>query len=218
MLFKDRTAAGKRLAEQLATYADRPDLLVLALPRGGVPVAFEVAKALNADLDVILVRKLGMPGQQELAMGAIAWGGVRVLNEGVIRRSQISESALEEVAAKEQQELARREQLYRNNRPLYNVHDRVVILIDDGLATGATMRAAIQALRLQQPSQIIVAVPIAATITCQQLAAEADQMICVESIDRLSSIGYWYENFAQTSDAEVCRLLEQSSQLRKIQL
>lgn len=218
MLFKDRTAAGKRLAEQLATYADRPDLLVLALPRGGVPVAFEVAKALNADLDVILVRKLGMPGQQELAMGAIAWGGVRVLNEGVIRRSQISESALEEVAAKEQQELARREQLYRNNRPLYNVHDRVVILIDDGLATGATMRAAIQALRLQQPSQIIVAVPIAATITCQQLVAEADQMICVESIDRLSSIGYWYENFAQTSDAEVCRLLEQSSQLRKIQL
>lgn len=218
MLFKDRTAAGKRLAEQLASYADRPDLLVLALPRGGVPVAFEVAKALNADLDVMLVRKLGVPGQPELAMGAIAWGGVRVLNQAVIRSNQISESTIEEVAAEEQQELARREQLYRNNRPLPNIHDRVVILVDDGLATGATMRAAIQSLRLQQPAQVIVGVPIAATITCQQLAAEADQVICVESIERLSSIGYWYENFAQTSDAEVCRLLEQSSQLRKIQL
>lgn len=218
MLFKDRTAAGKRLAEQLASYADRPDLLVLALPRGGVPVAFEVAKALNADLDVMLVRKLGVPGQPELAMGAIAWGGVRVLNQAVIRSNQISESTIEEVAAEEQQELARREQLYRNNRPLPNIHDRVVILVDDGLATGATMRAAIQSLRLQQPAQVIVGVPIAATITYQQLAAEADQVICVESIERLSSIGYWYENFAQTSDAEVCRLLEQSSQLRKIQL
>lgn len=218
MLFKDRTAAGKRLAEQLASYADRPDLLVLALPRGGVPVAFEVAKALNADLDVMLVRKLGVPGQPELAMGAIAWGGVRVLNQAVIRSNQISESTIEEVAAEEQQELARREQLYRNNRPLPNIHDRVVILVDDGLATGATMRAAIQSLRLQQPAQVIVGVPIAATITYQQLAAEADQVICAESIERLSSIGYWYENFAQTSDAEVCRLLEQSSQLRKIQL
>ena len=159
--FRNRTDAGRRLAEKLAAYANRPDVLVLALPRGGVPVGFEVARALGAPLDVFLVRKLGVPGYEELAMGAVATGGVRVLNDEIVRGLGISEHEIDAAAARELQELARRQRLYRGDRPLPDIAGRTVILVDDGLATGATMRAAIQALRHQQPARIIVAVPTA---------------------------------------------------------
>lgn len=214
MIFKDRTTAGQQLAEQLSSYADRPDLLILALPRGGVPVAFEVAKALHADLDVYVVRKLGVPGQPELAMGAIAAGGVSVLNQSIITAHQISAAMIEQVATQEHQELERRERLYRGDRPLPILRDRTIIVVDDGLATGATMRAALQALRLQQPAQLIVATPIAAEATCRQLEMLADRVICVEVSDRLSSIGYWYTDFSQTTDETVCGLLQQAREHR----
>src|SRR5690242_11517806 len=176
--FKDRTEAGRSLAEQLAHLAGSPDLLVLALPRGGVPVAFEVARALQAPLDVFLVRKLGVPGHEELAMGAIATGGIRVINEDVVRMLHIPEHIIEKVVNRELQELGRRERLYRDNRPLPDVHNRIIILIDDGLATGATMRAAIQALRLQLPARLVVAVPVAAPPGYDILREEVDEVIC----------------------------------------
>lgn len=211
MLFKDRTAAGQLLAGQLSDYANRSDVLVLALPRGGVPVAFEVAKALNVPLDVFLVRKLGVPGQEELAMGAIASGGVRVLNNSIVQRHHLSEAAIEKVAVKEQQELERREYLYQDHRPAPKVCNRIVILVDDGLATGATMRAAVRALRQQCPAQLVVAVPIAAPETCREFESEADKVICVETPHRFFGVGLWYKDFSQVTDDQVCDLLKQAA-------
>lgn len=211
MLFKDRTAAGQFLAGQLASYANRPEVIVLGLPRGGVPVAFEVAKALNANFDVFLVRKLGVPGQEELAMGAIASGGVRVLNQAVVRSLRISTQTIDKVTHKEQQELARREQLYRDGQPEPTLENRTVILVDDGLATGATMRAAVMALREQHPAQIVVAVPISAPETCDQLKETVDDILCAMTPQPFQSVGVWYENFSQTTDQEVRRLLNQAA-------
>ncbi|HEY9609411.1 phosphoribosyltransferase [Allocoleopsis sp.] len=211
MRLKDRRAAGQHLAGKLAAYANRPDVLVLALPRGGVPVAFEVAQALNTPLDVFLVRKLGVPGQEELAMGAIASGGVRVLNQDVVEAIHISEAIINQVAAKEEQELKRREHLYRNDRPVPNVHESIVILVDDGLATGATMRAAVKALRQQQPARLVVAVPISSPESCHELEAEVDEIICAMTPCPFHSVGYWYDNFSQTTDEEVQDLLKQAT-------
>jgi len=210
--FRDRIEAGRRLAEKLAGYANRPDVLVLALPRGGVPVAAEVARALNAPLDVFLVRKLGLPGQEEFAMGAVATGGVRVLNEPLIHAFGISDAVVERVVAREEQELARRERLYRGDRPPADVRGRTVILVDDGLATGATMLAAIKALRQQQPARIVVAVPTAAPETCDALRAEVDDVVCAVTPEPFYSVGLWYEDFSQTTDDEVRALLERSRQ------
>jgi putative phosphoribosyl transferase len=206
--FADRRQAGKELATQLANYANRSDVLVLALPRGGVPVAFEVARALHAPMDVFLVRKLGVPGHEELAMGAIATGGVRVLNEEVTSQMQISTSAIDEVATREEEELKRRERLYHGDRPASEIRGRTVILIDDGLATGSTMRAAARALRKMQPSKIVVAVPVAATETCADLRDEVDEVICVATPEPFIAVGAWYSDFEQTSDREVRELLD----------
>jgi putative phosphoribosyl transferase len=214
MIFYDRADAGRQLAGQLAAYADWADVIVLALPRGGVPVAFEVARALAAPLDVFLVRKLGLPGQEELAMGAIASGGVRVLNEEVVRGLQIPGEIIDAVAAKEEAELQRRERAYRGDRPPLNVEGRTVILIDDGLATGSTMRAAVAALRQQRPARIIVAVPVGAPETCEQMRSEADQAICAREPEPFHAVGLWYRDFSQTADAEVRELLERAEQER----
>lgn len=210
MKFKDRTEAGQVLARKLAAYANHEDVIVLALPRGGVPVAFEIATALNVPLDVFLVRKLGVPGQSELAMGAIANGGVRVLNQDIVRSLRLSDAVIDKVAAQEQQELERRERLYRDDRPLPLLHERTVIIVDDGLATGATMRAAIEAIRQQQPARIVVAVPISSPETCRDLAVEVDEIICVETPQPFCSVGLWYEDFPQTTDEEVRALLKQA--------
>jgi putative phosphoribosyl transferase len=211
MLFKDRTAAGQVLAVKLAAYANRADVLVLALPRGGVPVAFEVAQALNAPLDVFVVRKLGVPGQKELAMGAIASGGIRILNEDIIREEKIDELAIDKVTAKEQQELDRRQSLYRGDRPKPVIQGRTIILIDDGLATGATMRAAIAALQKQQPAKIVVAVPISSPQIYQQIKSLVDEIICADTPSPFYCVGLWYEKFPQTSDKEVRHLLNQAA-------
>lgn len=211
MLFKDRTASGQLLAGQLASYANRPEVMVLGLPRGGVPVAFEVAKVLNVDLDVFLVRKLGVPGQEELAMGAIASGGVRVLNEAVVRSLRIPVETIDKITAKEQQELARREKLYRDGRPIPALQNRTVILVDDGLATGATMRAAVMALQQLQPAQIVVAVPIAAAEICRELHQTVDNIVCAMTPRPFHSVGLWYGDFSQTTDQEVRRLLNQAA-------
>ena len=205
--FRDRTEAGRRLAEQLTAYAERPDVLVLALPRGGVPVAYEVARALRAPLDVFLVRKLGVPGYEELAMGAVATGGVRVLNDQIVAGLRIPDHVIEAVAEAEQQELARRERLYRGDRPLPDVRHRTVILVDDGLATGATMQAAIKALRALPPARIVVAVPTGSPETCEQLKAQADDVICAITPEPFHAVGLWYEDFTQTTDEEVRDLL-----------
>jgi predicted phosphoribosyltransferase len=211
MLFRDRTEAGQVLADRLRKYADRPDVLVLALPRGGVPVAFEVARALHAPLDVFLVRKLGLPGQEELAMGALATGGVRVLNDEVVRTLDIPDEVIDAVAAREQRELERRERMYRGKRPRADVHDRIVILVDDGLATGSTMRAAVAALRMQQPSRIVVAVPIGAPETCAEFQWEADEAVCARTPEPFRAVGLWYGDFSQTTDEEVRELLGQAA-------
>jgi predicted phosphoribosyltransferase len=205
--FRNRTDAGRRLAEKLAAYANRPDVLVLALPRGGVPVGCEVARALGAPLDVFLVRKLGVPGYEELAMGAVATGGVRVLNDEIVRGLGISEHEIDAAAARELQELARRERLFRGDRPPPDVAGRTVILVDDGLATGATMRAAIHALRQQQPAGIVVAAPTASPDTSEALKAEADDVICAMTPEPFFAVGHWYEDFTQTTDGEVRELL-----------
>jgi predicted phosphoribosyltransferase len=209
--FRDRSEAGRRLADKLTAYANRPDVLVLALPRGGVPVAYEIARALGAPLDVFLVRKLGVPGYEELAMGAVATGGVRVLNAEVVDGLRIPDHVIEAVAAGEQQELARRERLYRGDRPAPEVRGRTVIVVDDGLATGATMLAAIKALRAQKPARIVVAVPTGAPETCQQLKAEADDVICAITPEPFHAVGLWYENFSQTTDDEVRDLLARAA-------
>jgi predicted phosphoribosyltransferase len=209
--FRDRTEAGRLLAEKLAVYANHPNVIVLALPRGGVPVAYEVARALGAPLDVFLVRKLGIPGYEELAMGAIASGGVRVLNDQVVGGLRIPDYIVDEVAASEQKELIRRERLYRGDRPPPDVRGRTVILVDDGLATGATMLAAIKALRQQQPARIVVAVPTAAPETCEQLKKEADDVICAITPEPFHAVGLWYDDFSQTTDEEVRDLLARSA-------
>jgi putative phosphoribosyl transferase len=208
--FHDRTDAGQQLAAQLTAYANRPDVLVLALPRGGVPVAYEVAQALNAPLDIFLVRKLGLPGQEELAMGAIATGGVRVLNSEVVDTLRIPDDVIDYVAAQEQRELERRERLYRGDRPPPDVRGKTVILVDDGLATGATMYAAAAALREQGPERIIVGVPTAAPETCDAFRGAVDEIVCAITPDPFYAVGLWYEDFSQTSDDEVRDLLSRA--------
>src|SRR5438046_1680942 len=213
--FRDRHEAGQRLADKLVAYAKRPDVLVLALPRGGVPVAYEVARSLQAPLDVFLVRKLGVPGYEELAMGAVATGGVRVLNDEIVNGLRIPDDVVDAVTAWEQQELTRRERLYRGDRPAPDVRGRTVILVDDGLATGATMLAAVKALRQQQPARIVVAVPTASPETCEQLRAEVDDIICAITPEPFHAVGLWYEDFSQTKDEEVRDLLARSEQVTR---
>jgi putative phosphoribosyl transferase len=207
MRFRDRTEAGRQLATRLSTYANRSDVLVIGLPRGGVPVAAEVSKALHAPLDVFLVRKLGVPGHKELAMGAIASGGVQVLNDDVLDWLGIPDKTIDEVAARERRELQRRERAYRGDRPPPDFRDLTIILVDDGLATGSTMRAAIAAIRQQSPQRIVVAVPVGASVVCDAIRSEADEVVCLMTQDPLHAIGIWYENFMQTTDEEVCKLL-----------
>ncbi|MBT2324843.1 phosphoribosyltransferase [Variovorax paradoxus] len=209
-LFRNRRQAGQALAGLLGAYVDRHDVLVLALPRGGVPVGFEVAETLHAPLDVFIVRKLGVPGREEYAMGAIASGGVRVLNEEVTRTLRISAAAIEEVARSELSELQRRERLYRDARPPPDVRGRAVLVVDDGLATGSTMRAAVRALRVQQPARIVVAVPIASAEACEELHSEADEVVCLSTPEPFIAVGLWYEDFGQTTDQEVHELLERA--------
>lgn len=209
--FRDRAEAGRLLATKLAAYANRPDVLMLALPRGGVPVAFEVARALRVPLDVIIVRKLGVPGEKELAMGAIASGGGCVLNNNVVQRLGIPEAVIHTVAVSEHRELERRERLYRAARPACEVQGRIVILVDDGMATGATMRAAVAAVREQHPKGIVIAVPTVASATCQELAAQVDELVAIIRPKAFFAVGFWYENFSQTSDEEVRDLLEQAA-------
>lgn len=206
--FRDRSEAGQLLAERLIAYAGRPDILVLALPRGGVPVAYEVARALGAPLDVFVVRKLGIPGHEELAMGAIASGGVRVLNDDVVQALHIPERVIEAVAARELRELERRERAYHGDRPAPDVRNRTVILVDDGLATGSTMRAAVAALRRLGPARIVVAVPTAAPSTCEEFRREADECICQITPEPFHAVGLWYQDFSQTTDDEVRDLLD----------
>lgn len=203
MRYRDRSQAGRVLASKLAMYARRSDVLVLALPRGGVPVALEVAKKLHAPLDVFLVRKLGVPGQEELAMGAIASGGIRVINEDVVRLLHIPLPTIEHVVSKELRELERRERLYRDDRPLPVIQNRIVILVDDGLATGATMRAAAHALRMQLPARLVVAIPVAAAPSCNVLRAEVDEVVAPLTPEFFRGVGWWYDDFAQVSDKEV---------------
>jgi len=208
MMFRDRTEAGKYLATKLLSYKDRQDVLVLALPRGGVPVAFEVAEALRVPLDIFLVRKLGVPGHEELAMGAISTGGVRVLNEDTVDYLRIPEHIIDAIAAEELKELERREIAYRGNRPEPDVNGKTVILIDDGLATGSTIRAAAQALRQQGPARIVVAVPVSAPETCDEYRMGVDEIICALTPESFLGVGQWYLDFSQTTDEEVRDLLE----------
>jgi putative phosphoribosyl transferase len=211
MLFRDRAEAGKRLAGQLMEYARRSDVLVLALPRGGVPVAFKVAEVLRAPLDIFLVRKLGVPGHEELAMGAIATGGVRVLNEDVVRYLSIPGEVIDAVAADEQRELERRERLYRGSRPAPDIRGKTVIIIDDGLATGSTMRAAATALRKQTPARIVVAVPVSSPTTCDEFRDEVDEIVCAATPEPFQAVGLWYKDFSQTTDEEVRELLARAA-------
>ena len=205
--FADRREAGHELAARLAAYRGQPDVVILALPRGGVPVAFEIAQALDALLDIFVVRKLGMPGHAEFAIGAIASGGVRVLSDDVIRWYGISESQIEAIARHELAELQRREREYRQGRTLIDLRGRTVILVDDGLATGSTMRAAVQAVRKHEPSRVVVAVPVGAPETCAELAALADEVVCARTPEPFSAVGLWYRDFSQTTDEEVQTLL-----------
>lgn len=208
--YADRHQAGKILADELKDYADESQVIVLALPRGGVPVGAIIAEALDAPLDVILVRKLGLPGHEELAMGAIATGNARVMNDDVLRFERVSESAIERVVEKERKELERREKTYRGDRPLPDLEGRTVILVDDGLATGATMRAAIQVVRQQSPGKIVMAVPVAPRDTLEKMREEADEVVCPSVPSSFMGIGQWYQDFGQTSDQEVKDLLEQA--------
>ena len=214
-LFRDRREAGRLLAQKLAAYANRPDVLVLALPRGGVPVAYEVARALGAPLDVFIVRKLGVPGFEELAAGAIASGGVRVLNEDVMRAIPHADQAIDAVTARETTELQRREQIYREGRPAPELRDRIAILVDDGLATGATMRAAVKALRQRGAAKIIVAVPVGPPDTCHEIEEQADETICLSTPEFFQAVGQYYEDFSQTTDEDVRELLDRAMQEHK---
>jgi predicted phosphoribosyltransferase len=205
--FRDRREAGRLLAPKLSHYADRDDVLVLALPRGGVPVAYEVAMALRVPLDVFVVRKLGVPGHQELAMGAVATGGVRVLNDELVKGLGIPDRVIEAITESERNELERRERLYRDDRPRPDVRGRTVILVDDGLATGATMQAAIAALRQLKPARVVVAVPTASPDTCEEMRAQVDDVICAITPEPFYAVGRWYHDFSQTTDEEVRQLL-----------
>jgi len=209
---KNRVEAGQLLADALQPYAGRTDVLVLALPRGGVPVAFEVAERLEAPLDLMLVRKLGVPGQEELALGAMASGGIKILNTELVQNVNISETVIDRIVSKEKKELERREQAYRGNRPPPEIRDRCVILIDDGLATGATMRVAVSAVRQQQPTQIIVGIPVAPPDTVEKLRREADEVFCLATPEPFFAIGTWYTDFSQISDEEVRDLLSRAWQ------
>jgi putative phosphoribosyl transferase len=211
MYFRDRADAGRKLATMFMGYAGRAELLVLALPRGGVPVAYEVARALGAPLDIFLVRKLGVPCHEELAMGAIASGGVRVLNRDVVRALDIPEQVIEDVAAAELRELERRERAYRDNRPPPDVRGKTVILVDDGLATGSTMRAAATALRQQGPARIVVGVPVSTPQTCEEFREEVDEIVCAITPVVLFGVGAWYQDFSQTTDDQVRDLLERAA-------
>ena len=205
--YRDRREAGQVLADRLRHFAGRQDVIVLALPRGGVPVAFEVARRLGAALDVFMVRKLGLPGHPEFAMGAIASGGIRTLDDDIVRYYRIPAAAVEQIARAEQQELERRERAYRGARPPLALADRIVILVDDGLATGSTMRAAVIAVRRQLPSQIVVAVPVGARQACDALDQVADDIVCAMTPEPFRAVGLWYQNFEQTTDDDVRRLL-----------
>jgi putative phosphoribosyl transferase len=210
VLFRNRRDAGRQLAGRLARFAGRQDVLVLGLARGGVPVAFEVARALAAPLDVLIIRKLGVPEQPELAMGAIASGGVRVLNSRIVQRIPNAEAVIEAVAAAEQRELERRERQYRGSRVAAEVRGKVVIVVDDGLATGATMRAAVLALRQREAVQVVVAVPIGSPEACAALAGEADELICLTAPMDFDAVGQGYDDFSQTTDDEVRALLAEA--------
>lgn len=212
MKFRNRSEAGQHLAQKLSIYTDDPNAIVLALPRGGVPVGYEVAKALRVPFDVFLVRKLGVPGHGELAMGAIASGGIRILNEDVVEYLHISQDAIDKVEHSEQYELKRREYLYRGKRPMPCLTGKTVILVDDGLATGSTMRAAVSALRNSYPARVIVAAPVAARTTCEAFESMADEIICIcdQTYEPFYAVGLWYEDFRQTTDAEVRELLERA--------
>jgi predicted phosphoribosyltransferase len=210
--FGDRVEAGRYLAAALRRYAGRPNVLVLALPRGGVPVGYEIAQALRAPLDIMLVRKLGVPGQEELAMGAIASGGIRVISEDVVRALGIPEREIAMAAAQEQHELERRERAYRGDRHPPAVAGKIVILVDDGLATGATMRAAVAALRAQRPERLVVAVPVGARETCEALRDEVDDVVCARTPEPFLAVGQAYLNFSQTTDEEVRELLHRSAE------
>jgi predicted phosphoribosyltransferase len=210
--FRDRAEAGRRLAEKLESYAGRDDVIVLGLPRGGVPVAYEVASRLRAPLDVFIVRKLGVPGYDQLAMGAIASGGVRVVNEDVIQHVPNADMILDAVAAKESIEIERREREYRDGRPAPELRGRIVIIVDDGLATGASMRAAVAALRQRGAAKIVVAVPVGALETCREFEEEVDETICAMAPERFQAVGQYYEDFSQTTDEEVRELLAAAAQ------
>jgi predicted phosphoribosyltransferase len=211
MLFRDRTEAGRTLARHLGRYAKRTDVVVLALPRGGVPVGYEVARALEAPLDVFIVRKLGLPGQEELAMGAIASGGVRVLNDELVRILQVPPAVLDTVAGLEQKELERRERLDRNGRAAADVRGRTAILVDDGLATGSSMLAAVEALRRMGPARIVVAVPVASAETCEQFREKVDECVCAATPTPFYGVGMWYGDFSQTGDDEVQWVLDRAA-------
>jgi len=215
MFFVDRRDAGRQLARRLAHYASREDVLVLALPRGGVPVAYEVAQALDAPMDVFIVRKLGVPGHEELAMGAIASGGVVVLNEDVIEALQISQEIIDAVTVREREEMSRREQAYRDDRPAPKIRGHCIILIDDGLATGASMSSAVRSVKQQGPLRVVVAVPVAAVQTAERLDAEVDEFVAVRTPTPFYGVGQWYDDFSQTSDEEVRELLERAYQTRR---
>jgi putative phosphoribosyl transferase len=212
-MFLDRDDAGRKVGAALQCYGGLSDVIVLALPRGGVPVGYRVAEALRAPFDVFVVRKLGVPGQPELAMGAVASGGVRVLNQEVVRQLDIPAYMIDRVTAEEQQELERREMLYRGNRPAPLLAGKIVVLVDDGLATGSTMRAGAQAVRLQNPKRVVVGVPVAAALTCRELRGQVDEVVCVTTPEPFFAVGQWYENFDQTSDDEVRELLQRASGL-----
>ena len=213
MIFRDRQEAGRLLAHRLATLKNRPDLIVMGLPRGGVPVAHEVAKALNAPLDVFIVRKLGVPGHEELAMGAVASGGVRILNDEVIRHLNITKEAIDAATLRELGELERRERLYRDNRPMPEIQGKTVIVVDDGLATGSTMKVALAALRRKHPARLIVAVPIAPPETCESLRNDADEIVCAATPESFVAVGAWYRQFDQITDEEVRSLMEATTRV-----
>lgn len=215
-VFRDRAHAGQVLADKLAEYAHRPDVIVLALPRGGVPVGFAVAAALDAPLDVFLVRKLGVPGHEELAMGALASGGLCVLNDDVVSALKIPETVIDHVAAMEQQELDRREREYRDDRPFPAVDGRILILVDDGLATGSTMNAAVLALRQRQPARIVIAVPTAPPEICDEFRRKVDEVVCAITPEPFYGVGLWYDDFSQTSDAEVRALLRRAAESQAV--
>lgn len=210
-IFKDRRDAGRKLAEKLSAYTNRSDVIVLALPRGGVPVAYEVALALNAPLDIFIVRKLGVPGHEELAMGAIATGGIRVINQDIVRTFNIPHGLIEAVVKRELKELERRERLYRGDQPPRQILNHTAILVDDGLATGASMHGAIMGLRAKDPARIVVAVPTAALETCQAFKDMVDEIICTTTPEPFYGVGRWYEDFSQTTDEEVRALLEDTA-------